>query len=346
MIIFFCVFCLIVFASTRLYIGGIDENYLSKDYTMAIKGIFIVFVFMSHIKGYADFSGRGDWIPLSVISYLGQLMVTMFLFYSGYGILESVKRKDNYIKLLPKNRLGKTFFDFALAIFIFLLVDVIIGQKYSFTTILLAFSGWTSVGNSNWYMFAIFTLYILTYICFRIFYKSNFKAILLMTVLSLAYIYVMSKLKENWWSDTYLCYVAGMWYSYFKEKIDLFFKKYQTVGWGIAAFAVIIIYLYISQFRYIRLMTYNISSVLFCLVIVILSMKISFKSRILIWAGKNLFWLYILQRIPMILLKNLGINEWNAQIYLWLCFGVTVVLAVCVNRFSNYLKGLTWWKKR
>ena len=63
---------------------------------------------------------------------------------------------------MPANRIGKTFFDFSIAIFLFLIVDVCLRIKYSISDIILAFTGWTTVGNSNWYMFAIFTLYIIT----------------------------------------------------------------------------------------------------------------------------------------------------------------------------------------
>ena len=43
------------------------------------------------------------------------LMVTMFLFYSGYGVFESIKKKkEKYINTIPKRRFLKTLINFAI----------------------------------------------------------------------------------------------------------------------------------------------------------------------------------------------------------------------------------------
>ena len=50
-----------------------------------------------------------DSVGVKFITKLEQLMVTMFLFYSGYGVMESIKRKgDDYIKSFPKKRILTT----------------------------------------------------------------------------------------------------------------------------------------------------------------------------------------------------------------------------------------------
>lgn len=328
----------------RIYFNGIDKMYLSKENTQAIKGIFIIIVFLSHIKGYAEFSSPGDMFVKEILAYLGQLMVAYFLFVSGYGVLEAIKKKGReYVLDMPKNRIGKTFFDFSLAIILFLILDLLIGINYSGHTIILAFTGWTSIGNSNWYMFAIFTLYIITFISFLVFERSIGMSIVATSILALIYIYIMSGVKDNWWSDTYLCYIGGMWFSYYKNKIDCVFEKVGTGGWSIAMLLFTVGYIFISDYRDIRIMAHNIVAVWFCVVIVLLSMKVSFKSRILQWCGENLFWLYILQRLPMIFLQHYGINTISSYLYLGLCLIGTVVLALAMNKVTNILLQKTWW---
>lgn len=342
MVIFLVFLCFIMICSCKFCFPNLDSKYLSKEYTQAIKGIFVIIVFLSHVRTYVDFNGAGDIFVIQILNYFGQLMVALFLFYSGYGIYESIKyRGQKYIDLLPKNRIGKTFFDFALAIILFLIIDLIIGKNYSISTILLSFTGWTSIGNSAWYMFAIFTLYIVTYICFKMLKNKRFLSILLITILSLCYIYIMSLLRDNYWSSTYLCYVAGMWYSYFKEKIDCFFSRNQKIYY-IVTLLIVFMYIYFFQYRYTRLMMFNFVSILFCLSIVLLSFKISFQSQLLKWFGNHLFWIYILQRIPMILLQSFHIEQYDSYLYLSLCFVITVIFAHYTNIFSGYLKNKIW----
>ena len=63
-----------------------NDKYLDKNYTNIIKGFFLLFVFTSHLTQYKlPFSNEWyDTIGLKFNAKLGQLMVTMFLFYSGY----------------------------------------------------------------------------------------------------------------------------------------------------------------------------------------------------------------------------------------------------------------------
>lgn len=71
-----------------------------------------------------------------------------------------------YVRQFPVKRLFKTWLNFAIAIVLFLIVDICLGIRYDALTIIGSFIGLTSVGNSNWYVFAIPT-YVLVdvYMC-------------------------------------------------------------------------------------------------------------------------------------------------------------------------------------
>lgn len=317
---------------------GINENYLSKDTTLAIKGIFIMLVFLSHARSYVDFNFITDTYVIQFLNMVGQLMVTLFLFYSGYGIYESIKRKDmKYVDSLPVNRIGKTFFDFSIAIFLFILLNIFLNKKLVLSNVLLSFTGWSSIGNSNWYMFAIFTLYILTYVSFKLFGKNKFISICCMTVLSFGYVYVMSKLKPNVFSNTYLCYMAGMWYSYFKDVINKILNKHMVLYYVL--FVVLLgLFIYLYPDRHHHLMYHNAVCIFFSLSVILLSMKITFNSKILIWLGKNLFWIYILQRIPMMILVHYGVADFSPLLFILVSFVVTLFMSKYMMILSNKLK--------
>lgn len=61
----------------------------------------------------------------------------------------------------------------------------------------------------------------------------------------------------------------------------------------------------------------------------LLTMKFEFHSRILLWLGKNLFEVYILMRIPMILFQPymVGHNYW----YFLLCAVCTYLLVIAFS---------------
>ena len=92
---------------------GYEMNFnraLNKEQTTCINGIFVLFVFLSHFGQYETM----PWNNLLLA--IGQLMVAPFLFYSGYGIMEQIKRRGMvYIDDLPRKRILKFYIHFCMA---------------------------------------------------------------------------------------------------------------------------------------------------------------------------------------------------------------------------------------
>lgn len=169
---------------------SIFQDYLSIEKTTAIKGIFIIIVFIKHINDYLVYNNKLDQYAVLPILMLGQSIVTMFLFYSGYGVMESIKKKGNsYIKAIPKNRILATLYRFDIALILFFIIGLLIGNTFSFKTILLSMIGWDSLGNSNWYIFVILMLYLFTYISFAAFKGNQLLGVIGTTVLSIVLYY-------------------------------------------------------------------------------------------------------------------------------------------------------------
>lgn len=175
------VFVLIIFAlvlwKSRVYIGSSYNNTnlfhgaLERNITDSIKGICILYVFLRHVQQYIPtdaISGTLDYFFICFDCRVRQLLVVMFLFYSGYGVMEAIKRKGSvYVNSIPKKRFLTTLLNFDVAIIFFVILDLFINIPLALNQTLLAFTGWTSVGNSNWYIFCILILYISTYLSFK-----------------------------------------------------------------------------------------------------------------------------------------------------------------------------------
>ncbi|MBR3123811.1 MAG: hypothetical protein IKF42_00035, partial [Mogibacterium sp.] len=148
--------------------GEFNTDYLDKKNTTAVNGIFVVLVLFSHYVQYADFEGPFDMPYLTLRQHLGQMVVATFLFYSGYGMMEAIRRKgDGYVrKILSK--FWQLLFRFDLAVLLYLAVNQILDIHFPLREVLLAFTTWTVIGNSNWYITAVLILYVIMYISFRI----------------------------------------------------------------------------------------------------------------------------------------------------------------------------------
>lgn len=144
-------------------------DYIDKTQTTAIKGIFAGIIMFSHFRQYADLNNSAmDIIFNNSIGKIGQLMVVMFLFYSGYGIAVSSRNNPEYFKTFFRHRIIRTLLYFDIAILFFLLCNLFQGKIYPLKQILLSFVGWESVGNSNWFVFAILYAYAVTLIAAKL----------------------------------------------------------------------------------------------------------------------------------------------------------------------------------
>ena len=143
---------------------------LSIEQCNAIKGISILLVFISHASQYVSasdyqYSMIGDDLFLCIKSSIGQFCVVMFFFYSGYGTEWSIERKGKqYIKEMPKRRLLTTLINFDIAVVLFFIPNLLLGNRIPLTRFIMSLFAWDSVGNSEWYIFDILMLYIVTYI--------------------------------------------------------------------------------------------------------------------------------------------------------------------------------------
>lgn len=290
------------------------EDYIGKPQCNAIKGIFILVVFMRHVVPYVVNAGYEmptflDQIYIFIDGQIGQLLVVMFLFYSGYGVMTSIHKKgEYYIDDIPKKRILTTFINFDIAVGIFLLMDFSLGIKVGTEQYFLARFGWESVGNSNWYIFIILLCYIFTYFSFKLSLRNGMYILIIMLISAVAILFIV---KQPWWYNTLICYPAGMFYYLYKERIENIIKKYYTLV--VLGLFLIFSIMHITNLKVSSIVyayTYNIESIVFALLIIILTMKIKIGNKILYWLGINLFPLYIYQRLPMVLIRETLGEEW------------------------------------
>ena len=167
-------FFLVFLSLLNIDIKGVNQfhyDYMDLKNTSSIRGVFVWIIFLKH---YYTYSKKRKYLYIKILRYLAQKIVSLFLFYSGYGIFESIKTKDtNYVKSLPKKAII-LFVKFQIIIFFFFLCNIILGIKITIRRYLLSMIFISEIGNSNWFAFTIITFYLYTYLSFIFIKKERY----------------------------------------------------------------------------------------------------------------------------------------------------------------------------
>jgi membrane-bound acyltransferase YfiQ involved in biofilm formation len=308
------------------YLG---DDYLDKRTTTSVNGLFILIVFLNHVQSYIVLPSFFHKFTLA----FGQLMVAMFLFYSGYGVGVSVQKKGmDYVREIPKRRVGKVLTQFVPAVLLFAVVDLFCGIAFTPREFLLSLVAWEDIGNSNWYVFVILCLYLITWFSFQVSFRlmkhsgaKEAAALLLMAVLTGILFLVLYWRKESWWYNTLTAYLFGMVVAYRREWLDDMLEK--TGCWcliTVLSLAVTIVLKPVSRHP----LQHLVMTVSYCLLLLCITKKVPAFHPVLHWLGTHLFEIYILMRIPMILMKESALMLFmNPAVFVLTSFVITLVLA-------------------
>lgn len=214
----------------------------------------------------------------------------------------------------------------------YLILNMLIAEKYTVFEYFLSLTGWTSIGNSNWYIFDILVLYFITYTAFRIKNKWNLKLSFFANVVCVLVmaLWIGLKLsgKGQYWYNTILAYPLGIYFSLNKDSLERKLKSKIVYGEAFVVTLSCFLVLYLIS----NDITFSVRACLFSLLVVLGSMKVIFGNIVLKWCGENLFSLYIMQRIPMIILSRLPLSPFA---FIFLSIVITMFLA---GIFSRILK--------
>lgn len=307
----------------------VNENYCDKKATNAIKGICIGLVFLSHSNGYLQFGSTiFDKIYNIPFRYIGQLMVVMFMFYSGYGIAVQYQKKGKkYLDGFVYKRIVKTEIHFIIGVVCFIILNCFIKSQYSLYNYIFSFIGWSNIGNSNWYIFDILVLYILSYISLLYSKKTNhiIISIWIATIVFWIFLYIF-KGSDRWWYDSILAFPLGLSFAFFKDRIDpmISSNKYWIISFASSFFAFMLFYVIRHP------ISLSICSIFFAVMVVVITMRMALGNVVLEWMGTRLFEIYIFQRIPMIILDSIGIKA--PVIFIGISIVVTALIAELMHR--------------
>lgn len=246
---------------------------------------------------------------------------------------------------MPVDRFFKLWYHFAIMIIMFIIVCLVTQKNYTLDRYLLAFTGYTSIGNSNWYMFVTFALYIIVFIAFMVFRKSKVLSVASVFILTFGFVIFEIKVLDLpvRFYDTIFCFPLGMLFSLLKPYIDKILMKNDII-WLIATSGAFVVCMYGSQNRSEDVLYRILFMCTVPVVITLLMMKLQCRSSILDWFGNHIFSFFMLQRIPMLLLQYFNFDN-EPYLFIGISFFATVLLATIFDETVGKLDKIIFKKK-
>lgn len=315
--------------------GEFHTDYSSPKQTATINAIATLLIFFSHASQYVKLDGFLDEPYLAFRKYIGQLVVASFLFFSGFGMMESIKRKGTpYVKSIPTKRFFKVWYHFAVALILYIIVGLVFNRGYSISQTLLAFTGYRAIGNSNWYMFVTFAMYIIIFLAFMIAKKSNTLGVILVFAFTLGFAFLEYKIGlEQRYYNTIFCFVFGMMFSLIKPYFDKLVMKNDLI-YVISTAFIFLAYFIFEHYRGKNVVTHNAFAIFAVVLIMMINMKVKIGNPILDFFGSHIFSFFILQRIPMIILNEIGFSK-NKYSFIIVSFVATIVLTLVFDTIMD-----------
>ena len=311
---------------------------MDLENTSYIKGIFVWIIIFSHNRSY--YPKKINYFYISILNCIGQKMVSLFLFYSGYGIIESIKKKGlSYVKSLPQ-KASILFIKFQLILLIFLFNNILLGLKINIKQYLLSIIFISNIGNSNWFAFSIILLYLYSFLSFITVKNISYIYVSLIIISIICYLHVFITYnyiypKKIYAVDNILTFIFGMSYSLLKKIIDKIVMLNDILYFASVSFFIFIIYYFNKNSH--NLLLKSLTNCFFSLMIVIISMKIRFNNDFLKILNTHSYSIYLLQRIVMIFIYKRKLFKKNDFIRFPFIFCFTLLLSILFDKYTRFV---------
>lgn len=173
-----------------------------------ILGLFSILIMMHHLGQKTS----AAWVPaivrqhgLEVFVPIGYLLVSFFFFCSGYGLIKSMRTKEDYFKGFLVKRLNRVLMAFIITEVIYLIARIVNDVTE------------LPLNPYSWFIYTIIILYIGFFLIYR---KENKSSFLMMAVWILAYSVICYILiKGNWWMNATPAFLFGIYIADHEDKI-------------------------------------------------------------------------------------------------------------------------------
>ncbi len=312
-----------------------NEQSLGYDQTVALRGICAVEIMLGHVGGGA----LTDELLLFPFKKAGILIVGVFFFLSGYGLLYSLKTKPDYLRGFLKKRLGALLLPVGVYCLLFLTVFALVYYEQGMSVTEVGISLITSI---NWYIWEIMGLYFLFYIAYK--YMDRNKATLFILLISIVIIVscYLARVGNPWYGST-LCFPLGLYAGEYKDSFLKWFRNRAVIK-GLILAAILgagIIAFFILPERSVMgaIISRNVASLSFVLLLFIVLQKVVIGNRVSDFLGRISYEIFLIHPLVIGVLHSDLVYINNAILYtgsvILLTFAGAILLNSIVGKLGN-----------
>lgn len=304
-------------------------DYLSLENTNCAKGLLSLCILMHHVA-----RSLSNCKSLSPFQHIGGMVVAIFFFYSGYGLMIQCLNKPDY----EKNFLSKRTFSILIPYAIVTPLYMWIHNASFIEMIQGLYNGFPVVSNS-WFVIHIFLFYIVFWILMVLCNKKTVFMISGATLVITCWVWITFKNTESsyWYNCSHLL-IIGMLWAVFGEKIINKIRNHYFVSLSCFTALFLLNYFISRQKNGFELYCYrNIMYVLSTMIFLTIIQKISFKNQLISYMGKISFEIYLTHGFVILYLEKLKIKL-NNIIFVILVLVLSIIISSGLHIIVNSIK--------
>ena len=312
--------------------------------TTCLKGLICIYVLLHNIG--LDYEGNTPIVE-AICEHTGGIGVGIFFFLSAFGIIRSYKSKGNkfLLKLIFVNCIKLFLISFVINLLIYLVYHQ--GQ-FETTDLLLrlfnldVFNDFNRMNRHGWYIPTIIGMYLIFALVFYLCSKLKSEKKFYIAGFILAFISIAFRLgaiiadKGGMYTREMPCFAIGCIYAMYYDKINKLFNKYFLQGLILLVIAVIIGLLFSEP----------VGAYGACLLIILLSQRITYKNQVTHFLGKICIYLYLFVHFT-----QMGLQQFRENQYWWtltnlgsvlilslLLYFIFYLISKAFNKIKNHRK--------
>lgn len=344
MIFLLCTILILFFYKAKLNVENCNSDYLSVDTTLQIRGLLAYFIVCHHIISSLLADNLLMNFEISIYSVFVKLIrgaVATFFFYSGYGLIFSLKNKTHYIKNFFRNRILPLVVFYAFVCLIVLFIKNIFFKLSIKEMLIRTIVKGSPFVNNSWYIICIIVVYFLFLLSYA-FIKNRKIAFIIFNILLLGYVYVCQRIGyADWWYITVFGFSLGIFWEENKVLIDKIIGKTYLILLPVTLF----LFFFLDEFyneesKFLfdipmqgKRICGEMASLMFVTFLMILLNKIKIGNKALTYLGKISLELYIVHGLFIFIYENQSVITFNKYLFIILI----VVLSIISAKLLNYV---------
>lgn len=271
-------------------IRGFYKDYLSVKNCVAWRGILAVVVIFHHLSQViVDHSYFYWFIPMGCIA------VSLFFFYSGYGLQTKYQSNPAYSKHFLLHRLPPILIPYITATLFYWIGNNILGNYHSFIEVLSRMISTQPIVSNSWYIICLLAFYLFWGLAMQIFQNHHHRMILGGAAFAVLWIGFCKNMElGQWWYNAVPAIVVGIIWASLGKKITVYIQKHYLIISLPLFFFTAAFFFYLRNYCPAFINPNCVLTVLAPICVVVLSMKIQVGNKILQFIGKISFELYMI----------------------------------------------------